>query len=60
MMTALECRLKADEMSRRAACGDSAEHRAAYAGIAATWHRTAMLASQQEQWEAAHPGLIYH
>ena len=55
MMTALECRVKADEMSNRAACCNSAEKRVAFAGIAAAWCTTAALASCQEQWEAADP-----
>ena len=55
MMTALECRFKADEMTKLAACSDSMEQRAAFAGIAAAWCTTAALASCQEQWEAADP-----
>jgi hypothetical protein len=56
MLTALECMAKAEELDALAGACPEGAVRHSYYQTADGWRRAAILARQQEVWDASQPG----
>ena len=56
MRTSLQCLAKADQLDGLALLCPGQSDRDAFADTADCWRRTAIMARQQDEWRALHPG----
>jgi hypothetical protein len=56
MLSSAQCLAKADQLDSLALSCPGQPERDAFADTAAGWRRTAIMARQQDEWHALHPG----